>query len=103
VFEIRVLRRIFGPKKEQVAGGCRRLHNVELHNFYSSPNIITVIKSRKIRCMGHTTRLGEMINAYSNIAGKHGRKRPLERPRCRWEILEWVLGKYGGKIRNGRI
>jgi hypothetical protein len=58
-----MLRRIFGPKREEVAGGWGRLHNEELHNLYASPNIIRVIKSRKMRWMGHVARMEEMRNA----------------------------------------
>jgi hypothetical protein len=61
-FENRVLRRIFGPKREEVAGGWRRLHNEELHNLYGSPNIIRVIKSRRMRWAGNVARMGEMRN-----------------------------------------
>jgi hypothetical protein len=60
VFENRLLRRIFGPKSEDVAGGWRRLHNEELHNLYASPYIIGVIKSRRLRWVGHVARMGEM-------------------------------------------
>jgi hypothetical protein len=59
VFENRGLRRIFGPKREQVAGGWRTLHNEELHNLYASANIITMIKSRRMRWLGHVARIGE--------------------------------------------
>jgi hypothetical protein len=63
VFENRVLKRIFGPKREEVAGGCRRLHNEELHNFYALANIIMVIKSRRMRLAGYVGCLGKIINA----------------------------------------
>jgi hypothetical protein len=62
VFENRVLRRIFGPKKEEVAGGWRRLHTEELHNLYATQNIIRVIKSRRMRWVGHIARMGMMRN-----------------------------------------
>jgi hypothetical protein len=81
VFENRVLRRIFGPEKEEMAEGWTRLHNEELHNLYASPNVIPVIKSRRMRWAGHVTRMGEMRNAYS--IGKPGGRGPLERPRRR--------------------
>jgi hypothetical protein len=58
VFGKSLLRRIFGPKKEEVAGGWRRLHNKEIHNLYASPNIIRVFKSRRMRIMGHVARMG---------------------------------------------
>jgi hypothetical protein len=64
VFENRVLRRNFGPKREQVAGGCRRPVNEELHNSYTSRNILRVIKSRKTRWSGHAAHMRLMINAY---------------------------------------
>jgi len=68
--ENRVLRRIFGPKREEVAGGWGRLHNEELHNLYASPDIIMVIKSRKMRWAGHVACTGEKINAYTSFRQK---------------------------------
>jgi hypothetical protein len=65
-----VLRRIFGPKREEVAGGCRRLHNEELHNLYSLPCIIRVIKSRKMRWVVYVAPIGEIRNAYKILVGK---------------------------------
>jgi hypothetical protein len=79
VFEKWVLRRIFEPKREEVAGGWRRLHNEELHNLYASPNIIRVIKSRNVRWANHVARTGELINAYKILTGKFEGKRPLRR------------------------
>jgi len=78
-----VVRKIFGPKMEKVAGGWRRLRNVELHNLCASPNIISVIKSRRMRWMGHLAPMGEMRNVYiiSNVEPEG--KRPLGRPRHR--------------------
>jgi hypothetical protein len=70
MFENRVLRRIFGPKKEEVAGGWRRLHNEELHNLYTSPNIIRVIKSRRVRWAGPVARMREMRNSYRILVRK---------------------------------
>jgi hypothetical protein len=70
VFENRVLRRTFGPKKDEVTGGWRKLHNEELHNFYSSPNITRTIKSRRMRCAGHVARMEETRNAYRILVGK---------------------------------
>jgi hypothetical protein len=59
-----MLRRIFGPKRDRVTGGWRKLHNEELHNFYSSPSIIRIIKSRRMRWAGHVARMGEKRNVY---------------------------------------
>jgi hypothetical protein len=67
VFQNRVLRRIFGPKSDEVTRGWRKLHNVEPHNFYSSPSIIRMIKSRRMRWAGHAARLGEKRNAYGYL------------------------------------
>jgi hypothetical protein len=83
VFENRVLRKMCGPKRDEVTGGWRKLHNEELHNLYSSPSIIRVIKSRRMRWAGQAARMGERRNAYSILVGKLEGKRPLERPRCR--------------------
>jgi hypothetical protein len=85
VFENRVLRGIFGPKRDKVTGQRRKLHSVELHNFYSSPDIIRQIKSRRMRCEGHVARMGEGRNVYRVLVGKPEGKRPLERPRRRWK------------------
>jgi hypothetical protein len=80
-----VLRRIFRFKREEVAGGWRRLHNEDLHNFYASPSIIRVIKSRKVDWTGYVARMGEMRSAYKISVRKPGGKRQLGRPRCRWD------------------
>jgi hypothetical protein len=84
VFENRVLRRIFGPKREE-GGSWRKLHNDELHNLYSSPNIVRVIKSRKIRWAGLVACMGEGNDVYRVLVGRPEGKRPLGRPRRRWE------------------
>jgi hypothetical protein len=84
VFENRVLRRIFGPKRDEVTGEWRKLHNKELHNLYSSPDIIRQVKSRRMRWAGHVARMGEERKLYKVLVGKPEGKRPLERPRCRW-------------------
>jgi hypothetical protein len=70
---------------EEVAGGYRRLQNEELHNLHASPNIIRVMKSRRMRWAGHVPRMGEMRNAYRILVGNPERKRPLKRPMRRWE------------------
>jgi hypothetical protein len=85
VFENRVLRRIFGPKKDEVTGEWRRLHNKELYALYSSLNIIRVIKSRRLRWAGHVARMGERRGAYRALVGRPEGRRPLGRPRRRWE------------------
>jgi hypothetical protein len=84
VFENRVLRRIFGPKRDEVTGDWRRLHNEELHSVYSSPSIIRMIKSRRMRWAGHVARMGEKRNACRILVGKPEGKRPLGRTRRRW-------------------
>jgi hypothetical protein len=83
VFQNRVPRRIFEPKRDEVPGGWRKLHN-ELHNLHSSPSIIRVIKSRRMRWAGHVARIGEKRNAYTILVGTPEGKRPLGRPRRRW-------------------
>jgi hypothetical protein len=84
VFENRVLRRIFGPKRDEVTGEWRKLHNEELRDLYSSPSIITIIKSRRMRWAGHVVRMGEKRNVDRLLVGNPEGKRPLGRPRCRW-------------------
>jgi hypothetical protein len=84
VFENGVLRRIFGPKRDKVTGDWRKLHNEELHNLCSWPNIIRMFKSRRMRWAGHAVRMWEMRNAYRILVGKPEGKRPLGRPRRRW-------------------
>ena len=81
VFENMVLRRIFGPRRDEVMGEWRRLHNEELNDLYSSPNIVRVIKSRRMRWAGHVARMGEERGAYRVLVGKPEGKRPLGRHR----------------------
>jgi hypothetical protein len=83
VFENRVLR-IFEPKRDRVTGGWRKLYNEELHNLYSSPSKIRIIKPRRMRLAGHVARMGEKRNVYRLLVGKPERKRPPGRPRRRW-------------------
>jgi hypothetical protein len=78
VSENRVLRRIFGPKRDEVTGDCRKLHSEQLHNLYSSPDIIRMIKSR-MRWAGHVARSGEMRNAYEMLVVKSEEKRAFRR------------------------
>jgi hypothetical protein len=80
-----VLRRIFGPKRDEVTGEWRRLHNEELNDLNSSPNIIRVIKSRRMRWAGHVARMGEGRSVYSILVGIPGGRTPLGRHRRRWE------------------
>jgi hypothetical protein len=84
VFGNRVLSRIFGPKRDGVTGGWRKLHNEELHNLYSSPSKMRIIKSRRMRWAGHVARMGEKRNVYRLLVGKPEGKRPLGRSRSRW-------------------
>jgi hypothetical protein len=84
VFENRVLRRIFGPKREE-DGSWRKLHYDELHSLYSSPNIVRAIKSRRMSWAGHVARMGEGKGVYRVLVGRPEGKRPLGRPRRRWE------------------
>jgi hypothetical protein len=113
-FENRVLRRIFGPMTDEVTGEWRKLHNEELHNLYSSPNIIRQIKSRTRRWAGHVARMGEERKGYRVLVGKPERKRPLRRPRHRWEDgirmdlreigwgdVVWILLAQAGSCKYG--
>jgi hypothetical protein len=78
------VRKIFGPKREE-DGSWRKMHNDELHDLYSSPNIVRVIKSRRMRWAGHVARMGEGGGVYRVLVGRSEGKRPLGRPRRRWE------------------
>jgi hypothetical protein len=84
VFENRAVKRIFGPKSDEVTGECRKLHNEELHDLYSSPSIIKIIKKRRMRWAGHVARMGEKRNAYRLLVGKPEGRRPLGSARRRW-------------------
>jgi hypothetical protein len=84
VFENRALRRIFGPTRDEVTGEGRKLHNEELHDLYSSPSIIRIMKSRRMRLAGHVVRMGKKRNAYRLLVGRPEERRPLGRPRRRW-------------------
>ncbi|KAJ4449380.1 hypothetical protein ANN_00779, partial [Periplaneta americana] len=85
VFENKILRKIFWAKRVEVKGEWRKLHNAKLHALYSSPDITRNIKSRRLRWAGHVARMGESINAYRVLVGRPEGKRPLGRPRRRWE------------------
>jgi hypothetical protein len=81
VFENRVLRKVFGPKRDEVTGEWRKLHNEELNDLYSSPNIARVVKSRRMRWAGHVARMGEDRGVQRVLVGKPEGKRSLRRPR----------------------
>jgi hypothetical protein len=98
VFENRVLRRIFGPKKDKATGDWRKLHNEDLHNLYSLPNIIRMTKSRRMSWTGHVARMGKNRNAYRILVGKPEGKRPLGRSKRRWVDVKMdhrEMGWYG--------
>jgi hypothetical protein len=96
VFENRVLRRIFGPKRDEVTGGWGMLHSEELHDLYSSPSIIRIIKPRRMRWAGHVARLGEKRNMGRLLVGTPEEERPLGRPRNRWvDNIRMDLGEVG--------
>jgi len=85
VFENRELKRKFGPKRDEVTGEWRKLHNEELNGLYCSPNIVRVIKSKRMRWTVHVARIGEKIGVCRILVRKPEGKRPPERPRRRWE------------------
>jgi hypothetical protein len=104
VFEDRVLRRIFGPKRDVVTGEWRKLHNGELRDLYSSPSIITIIKSRRMRWTVYLARVGEKRNVYRLLVEKPEGKTPLGRPRRRWAIiLGWILERWDGVMWTGLV
>ena len=85
IFENMVLRGMFGLKRDEIIGEWRKRHNEELNDLYSSPNIVRVIKLRRMRWVGHIARMGEERGVYRVLVGKPEGKRPLGRPRRRWE------------------
>jgi hypothetical protein len=85
VFENRVLRRVFGSKRDEVTGEWRKFHNEELNDLYSLPNIVRVVKSKRMRRAGHVARMGEGRGVHRVMVGKPKGRRPLGRPRRRWE------------------
>jgi hypothetical protein len=85
VFENKVLRRVFGPKRDEVTGEWRKLHNEELNDLYSLPNIVQVVKSRRMRWARHVARIGEERGTQRLLVGKPEGKRPWGSPRRRWE------------------
>jgi len=97
VFENRVLRRVFGPKRDMVTGEWRKLHNEELMDLYSLPNIVRMVKSRRMRWAGHVACVGEGRGVHRVLMGKPEGKRPLGRPRRRWEDnIKLDLREVGG-------
>ena len=97
VFENRVLRRVFGPKRDEVTEEWRKLHNEELSDLYSLPNILRVVKSRRMRCTGHVASMGEGRGMYRVLVRKPEGKRPLGRLRPRWEDnIKMGLQEVGG-------
>jgi len=97
VFQNRKLRRVFGPKRDEVKGEWRKLYNDELKELYSTPNILRVVKSRRMKWAGHVARMGEGRVVYSVLLGKPEGKKPLGRPRRRWEEnIKMDLREIGG-------
>ena len=84
MFENRVLRKLFGPKRDEGTGKWRKLHNEELNDLYSSPNIVRMIKSRRMRWVGHVARMGEGRGVYRVLVGKPEGESPLGTPGRRW-------------------
>jgi hypothetical protein len=102
VFENRVLREIFGPKRDEVTGEQKKLHNGEIHNLYLSPNNIRQIKSRRMRWAGHMVRMVEGRNVYRVLVGKPEGKRPVRKPRHRWEDgIKMDLREIGWEVWSG--
>ena len=97
VFENRMLKRVFGPKRDEVTGELRKLHNKELSDLYFLPNIVRVVKSRRMRWAGHVARMGEGRGVHRVLVGKPEGKRPLGRPIRRWEDnIKMDLQEMGG-------
>jgi hypothetical protein len=102
VFEKRVLRRIFGPKREDIRREQRKLYNDEFNDQYSSPSIVWVIKYRRMRWAAHVARLRERRGVYRLLVGKTAGKRPLGRPRRRWEDnIKMGLQEVSFRVRTG--
>jgi hypothetical protein len=99
VFENRVLRRVFGPKRDKVTEKWRKLHNEELNDLYSLPNVVRVVKSRRMRWAGHVAYMGEDRGVHRVLVAKTEGKRPLGRPRRRWEDnIKMDLQEVGGVV-----
>ena len=98
VFENMVLRRVFGPKRDEVAGEWRKLHNEELGDLYSLPNIVRMVKSRRMRWAGHVARMGEGRSVHRVLVGKPEGERTDVDGRI---ILRWIFGKWEGVLGTG--
>jgi hypothetical protein len=98
VFESRVLRRIFGPMRDEVTREWRKLHIEELNDLYSSPNIVWEIEWRRIRQVGHVVCTGVRRGVYRVVVGKPEGKRSLRRPRHRWIFRKWDVGVWAGSM-----
>jgi hypothetical protein len=97
VLENKLLRRVFGTKRDEVTGEWGKLHNEELNDLYSLPNIVRVVKSRRMRWAGRVARMGEERGVHRMLVGKPEGKRPLGRPRRRWEDnIKMDVQKVGG-------
>jgi hypothetical protein len=101
VFENRVLRRIFGPKRDEVTGKWRKLNNEELNDLYSLPSVVQVVKSRRMKWAERVARMGEERSVYRVLVGKPEGNRPMGRPRHRWEgNIKMDLQEVGGGCEN---
>ena len=97
-----MLRIVFGPKRDEVTGEWRKLHNEELSDLYSLPNIVRMVKSRRMRWAWHVARVGEGREVHMVLVGKPERKGPLGRPRHRWEDnIKMDLQEVGGVVGTG--
>jgi hypothetical protein len=97
VYETRVLRRIFGPKSDEIIGSWREDNNKEPYDLYSLPSINVTIQSSSIQLAGHVERMGQKMSAVRYLVGKPETKRPLGKLRCRWEeSVKWILEKENG-------
>jgi hypothetical protein len=97
-----MLRRVFGPKRDEVTGEWRKLHDEELNDLYSLPNIVRVVKSRRMRWAGHVAHMGEDRDVHRVLVGKPEGKRPLGRSRHRWEDnIKWIFRKLEGVMGTG--
>jgi hypothetical protein len=102
VFENRVLRRVFGPRRGEVTGEWRKLHNEDLNDLYSLPNIVRVVKSRRMRWAGHVARMGEGRGMHRVLVGKLEVRRPLGYPDVDGRIiLRWIFRKWEGIVGTG--